>query len=169
VGQIKAYHEASLALASNDPPFDFHSPEGVIYTHMRYLPASRLSGAVVEECLISDGCVVMAGAKVERSVIGVRTRIGKNVTVRDSVMIGADRFETDAERGDNRQRGLPDFTVGDDTVIERAILDKDCRIGKGVRIVNRDKKETADGPNYVIRDGIVVIPKGAVVMDGTVI
>ncbi len=169
VGQIKAYHEASLALASNHPPFDFHSPEGVIYTRMRYLPASRLSGATVAECLISDGCVVMAGAKIERSVIGVRTRIGKNVTLRDSVLIGADRFETDAERADNRQRGLPDFTVGDDTVIERAILDKDCRIGKGVRIVNRENKETADGPNYVIRDGIVVIPKGAVVMDGTVI
>jgi glucose-1-phosphate adenylyltransferase len=169
VGQIKAYHEASLALASNDPPFDFHSPEGVIYTRMRYLPASRLSGATLEECLISDGCVVQAGTNLVRSVIGVRTRIGHNVTVRDSVLIGADRFETDAERADNRQRGLPDFTIGDDTLIERAILDKDCRIGSGVRIVNRENKETADGSNYVIRDGIVVIPKGAVVMDGTVI
>jgi glucose-1-phosphate adenylyltransferase len=169
VGQIKAYHEASLALAGNDPPFDFHSPEGVIYTRMRYLPASRLSGATLQECLISDGCVVEAGANLVHSVVGVRTRIGRNVTVRDSVLIGADRFETDAERADNRQRGLPDFTIGDDTLIERAILDKDCRIGRGVRIVNRDKKETADGSNYVIRDGIVVIPKGAVVMDGTVI
>jgi glucose-1-phosphate adenylyltransferase len=169
VGQIKAYHEASLALASNDPPFDFHSPEGVIYTRMRYLPASRLSGATLEECLISDGCVVQAGTNLVRSVIGVRTRIGHNVTVRDSVLIGADRFETDAERADNRQRGLPDFTIGDDTLIERAILDKDCRIGSCVRIVNRENKETADGSNYVIRDGIVVIPKGAVVMDGAVI
>jgi glucose-1-phosphate adenylyltransferase len=169
VGQIKAYHEASLALATDDPPFDFHSPEGVIYTRMRYLPASRLSGATLEECLISDGCVVEAGVNIVHSVVGVRTRIGRNVTVRDSVLIGADRFETDAERADNHQRGLPDFTIGDDTHIERAILDKDCRIGRGVRIVNRDKKETADGANYVIRDGIVVIPKGAVVMDGTVI
>jgi glucose-1-phosphate adenylyltransferase len=169
VGQIKAYHEASLALAGNDPPFDFHSPEGVIYTRMRYLPASRLSGANLEECLISDGCVVQSGANIVHSVVGVRTRIGHDVTVRDSVLIGADRFETDAERADNRQRGLPDFTIGDDTLIERAILDKDCRIGRGVRIINRDKKETADGPNYVIRDGIVVIPKAAVVMDGTVI
>jgi glucose-1-phosphate adenylyltransferase len=169
VGQIKAYHEASLALASNDPPFDFHSPEGVIYTRMRYLPASRLGGATLEECLISDGCVVQAGTTIVGSVIGVRTRIGHNVTVRDSVLLGADRFETDAERADNRLHGLPDFTIGDDTLIERAILDKDCRIGRGVRILNREQKETGDGANYVIRDGIVVIPKGAVVMDGTVI
>jgi len=169
VGTVKAYHEASLALTGDEPPFDFHSPDGVIYTHMRYLPASRISGANLEQCLISDGCVVRSGTTLVRAVIGVRTRIGHNVTVRDSVIIGADRFETEEDRADNRRRGIPDTTVGDGTVIENAILDKDCRVGANVRIVNQKKAQNEEGKNYVIREGIVVIPKGAIVLDDTVI
>ncbi len=169
VGTIKAYHEASLALTEEPPPFDFHSPEGVIYTRMRYLPASRLSGASLERCVVSDGCVIGEGTRLTHSVVGVRTRIGCRTTIRDSVLIGADRFETDQERNENRRRGLPDFTVGDGAVIENAILDKDCRVGSNVRIVNKDRKENAEGENFVIRDGVVVIPKGAIVLDGTVI
>jgi glucose-1-phosphate adenylyltransferase len=169
LGTVKAYHEANLALASNDPPFNFHSPEGVIYTRMRYLPASRLIGATLDQCLISDGCVIQAGTRIERTVIGVRSRIGRNAVVRDCVIIGADRFETDAERAQNRQRGLPDLVVGDNCVVERAILDKDVRIGNNVRIVNRKGVSEEEGDNYVIRDGIVVIPRGSIVRDGTVI
>lgn len=169
LGTVKAYHEANLALAQDNPPFDFHSAEGVIYTRMRYLPASRISGSTLEQCLISDGCVVMAGARIERSVIGIRSRIGRNSVVRDTVMIGADQYETEAERKQNRERGIPDLGVGDGSVIERAILDKDCRIGQNVRIVNRRAIAEEEGENYVIREGIVVIPRGAVVRDGTVI
>jgi glucose-1-phosphate adenylyltransferase len=169
VGTIKAYHESSLALASDAPPFDFHSPDGVIYTRMRYLPASRISSANLKQCLVSDGCVVQSGTTLVSSVVGVRTRIGHNVTVRNTVIIGADRFETDQERADNSHRGIPNMTIGDGTVIENAILDKDCRVGNNVRIVNHRGAKDEEGKNYVIRDGIVVIPKGAVVLDGTVI
>jgi glucose-1-phosphate adenylyltransferase len=169
LGTVKAYHESNLALASDNPPFDFHSPEGVIYTRMRYLPASRVSGASLAQCLISDGCVVEEGAHIERSVIGVRSRIGRHARIRDSIIIGADRFETDSERAENARAGIPDYTVGDGTVIERAILDKDARIGRNVKIVNAQNRQVADADNYVIREGIVVIPKGAVVPDGTVI
>jgi glucose-1-phosphate adenylyltransferase len=169
LGTIKAYHEASLALAGDDPPFDFHSPEGVIYTRMRFLPASRISGANVAQCLISDGCVVQPGADLRHCVIGVRSRIGRNSVLRDTVLIGADRFETDAERLANRQRGIPDLVVGDNAVIEGAILDKDCRIGNNVRIVNHAGVEDYECDTYVIRDGIVTIPRGSVVPDGTVI
>jgi glucose-1-phosphate adenylyltransferase len=169
VGTVKAYHEASLALTADEPPFDFHSSEGVIYTRMRYLPASRISGAKMEQCLVSDGCVVQAGATITRSVLGVRTRIAENATIRNTVLIGADDFETDAERADNKRRDLPNLTVGSGTVIENAILDKDCRVGDNVRIVNRHQAQNEEGKNYVIREGIVVIPKGAVVLDGTVI
>lgn len=169
LGTVKSYHEANLALAGDNPPFDFHSPNGVIYTRMRFLPASRVSGAQLSECLVSDGCVVQPGARIERSLVGVRSRIGRDVTIRDTVIIGADRFETDAERAQNRQRGIPDFIVGDGSTIERAILDKDCRIGRNVKITNAQKVEEAEGSCYVIREGIVVIPKGAVVPDGTVI
>jgi glucose-1-phosphate adenylyltransferase len=169
VGTIKSYYEASLALAGDNPPFDFHSPEGVIYTRMRNLPASRILTAELQQCLVSDGCVVQPGARLERCVIGVRSRIGRDATVRDAVIIGADRYETESVRADNRRRGVPDFGVGDGSVVERAIVDKDCRIGRNVRIVNRQNVQHGEGENYVIRDGIVVIPNGSVVPDGTVI
>jgi glucose-1-phosphate adenylyltransferase len=169
LGTVKAYHEANLALASDNPPFDFNSPEGVIYTRMRFLPASRISNATLRQCLISDGCVIEGGTTIERCVVGVRARIGHNVTLRDTVIIGADRFETETERASNKSKGIPDFTVGDGSVIERAILDKDCRIGRNVKIVNKRGVEDEEGDNYVIRDGIVTIPRGTIVPDGTVI
>jgi glucose-1-phosphate adenylyltransferase len=169
LGTVKAYHEANLALAGDDPPFDFHSPDGVIYTRMRFLPASRVSTARLKNCLISDGCVVQEGADIERCVLGIRSRIGKNVTLRDCVIIGADRYETDAERAANRQKNIPDLVVGEGAVIERAILDKDCRVGRNVRLVNQRGVSDAEGENYVIRDGIVTIPRGTIVADGTVI
>jgi glucose-1-phosphate adenylyltransferase len=141
----------------------------VIYTRMRFLPASRVGGATLKECLISDGCVVEPGAHIERSLLGVRSRIGQNVVLRDSIVIGADRFETDAERAANRRQNVPDFTIGEGSIIERAIVDKDCRIGRNVRIVNPRGLQEDEGENYVIRDGIVVIPKAAIVPDGAVI
>ncbi|MCS6977366.1 MAG: glucose-1-phosphate adenylyltransferase [Gemmatales bacterium] len=169
LGTVKAYHQASLALTQDNPPFFFHAPEGVIYTRMRFLPASRISGATIQNCLVSDGCIVMQGADLKRSIIGVRSRICPNVTMRDTIMIGADRYETDEERRRNRLEGRPDIGIGEGSVIERAILDKDCRIGRNVRITNQRNLENADGPNYAIRDGIVVIPKEVIVPDGTVI
>jgi glucose-1-phosphate adenylyltransferase len=169
LGTVKAYHEANLALAGDGPPFDFHSPEGVIYTRMRNLPASRVCQATLEQCLISDGCLIDSGTRAERCVIGVRARVGRNVTLRDTVLIGAGHFEAEAEKATARARGLPDVGVGDGSVIERAILDKGCRIGRNVRVVNRAGVREAEADNYAVRDGIVVIPKGAVLPDGTVI
>jgi glucose-1-phosphate adenylyltransferase len=136
---------------------------------MRFLPASRVSGAILKEALISDGCVIQPGAKVERSVIGLRSRIGQNVTIRDSVLIGADRFETDADKAQNRAKGIPDVGVGNDVVIERTVLDKDCRVGHGVRLVNHRGVDSEETANYVIRDGIIAIARGTVIPDGTII
>jgi glucose-1-phosphate adenylyltransferase len=169
VGTVKSYHEANLALTNDDPPFVFHAPEGVIYTHMRYLPASRISDAALDHVLISDGCVIGAGTKISRSIIGVRTQIGKNVTIKDSVVIGADGYETAKEKADNQRRGLPNIGIGDGAVIENAILDKDARVGANVRLCNKDKVKNGEFPNFVIRDGIICIPRGAMVLDGTVI
>jgi len=169
LGTVKAYHEANLALAGPNPPFDFHSPEGVIYTRMRFLPASRVSGARVQNCIISDGCVIEEGADLKDCVVGVRSRIGKNVTIRETVILGADRFETDADRAANRASNRPDLLIGEGTIIERAILDKECRIGRGVKIINKAGVKDDEGDNYVIRDGLVVIPRGTTIPDGTVI
>jgi glucose-1-phosphate adenylyltransferase len=166
-GSIRAYLEANLALASEDPPFDFHSPDGVIYTHMRNLPASRLKASHIQHAIISDGCLIDEGTQVERCMIGTRMRIGRDVVLKETVLAGADRIETQAERDYNRAQGLPDIGIGDGTVIMRAIVDKDCRIGKNVKITNAPEIRDIEKENYVIRDGVVVIPRGAVLKDGT--
>jgi glucose-1-phosphate adenylyltransferase len=169
VGSVESYYQANLALASLTPPFDFHSPEGIIYTRMRNLPASRVHGAHLEQCLISDGCTLGTGTRIERCVIGIRTHIGQNVILRDTLVNGADRIELERDRLRNWQLGIPDLGVGDNSHIERAILDKDCRIGANVQIVNRRRLQQAEQDNYVIRDGIVVIPNGAIIPEGTII
>ncbi len=170
LGTVKAYHEANLALAGDNPPFDFHSPEGVIYTRMRFLPASRISAASVKQCLISDGCVVQEGANLERCVVGVRSRIGRNVVLRDTVLIGADRFETDlrahgqpsARRAGHRHRRRQRHREGD----HRQGLPH--RPQCAASPINAAWK-TPKTENYVIREGIITIPRGTVMPDGTVI
>lgn len=171
LGTIRSYHEASLALAAPNPPFDFLSPEGVIYTRMRNLPASRIDGATFEHSVIADGCVIGSGTRIERSLIGVRSVIGSDCIIRDAVMIGSDQYETNAEKAENARNGLPNLNIGDGSVIERAILDKDCRIGKRVKLVNREGKQDFDAPNglYHIRDGIICIPRGTTIPDGAIV
>ena len=169
LGTVGAYHQAHLALAGDRAPFDFHTPEGVIYTRMRHLPASRVSEARLRHCLVSDGCFVEAGTRAERCVFGVRSRVGRGVTLRDAVIFGNRAFETEADRADNHRRNIPAPGVGEGSVVERAIIDKDARVGRNVQLVNRRGLEEAEGDNYVIRDGIIVIPDSAIVPDGTVI
>jgi glucose-1-phosphate adenylyltransferase len=171
LGTIRSYHEACLALAGPKPPFDFSSTDGVIYTRMRNLPPSRFDGAILEHSVVADGCIIGTGTRIERSLIGVRSMIGADCTIRDVVLIGSDQFETAKEKTDNAQAGIPNLNIGDGTVIEKAILDKDCRIGKRVKLVNREKKQDFDGPNglYHIRDGIICVPRGTIIPDGAIV
>jgi glucose-1-phosphate adenylyltransferase len=162
LGTVRSYFAVHMALAGDTPPFDFHSPEGVIYTHMRDLPAARVSAAGVRHSLVSDGCVIGRGTTLERAVVGVRSRVGRDVTLCEAILLGAN-FPED-KGGD-----VPPVGIGDGSVLRRVIVDKDCRIGRGVRITNEAKVQRAEAENYVIRDGIVVLPSGAVIPDGTVI
>ena len=166
---IRSYFEAHLALAGDNPPFDFHSPDGVIFTRMRNLPTSRVQASRLEHALVSDGCFIEEGAVVERCIVGQRSLVGRNAVLRETVLTGADRYESDADRAANREQGIPDIGIGENTTIARAIVDKDCRIGRGVRITNEADVREAETAMYVIRDGIVVLPRGTVVPDGTVI
>ena len=166
---IAAYHEVSLALAGSSPPFDFNSSQGVIYTRMRYLPAAQIQSCELADSLVSDGCVLLTGASVRNSVVGQRSRIGEGAQLRQTVLCGADRFETAQMRQANRVARIPDIGVGAGSVLSRCIVDKGCRIGANVRIVNEGNATHHDGDTHYIRDGIVVIPKGAIIPDGTVI
>lgn len=168
VGTINAYFEASLLLTEDKPPFYFQSEDGPIFTRRRFLPASKVMSAHIKQALLSDGCLIQEGARVEHSIIGVRSLIGKGSLVKDCIIIGADRYETDEQRANNTP-ARPGIGIGDGAHVERAIVDKNARIGRNVRIINEKKVQEADAPNYSIRDGIVVVPKDAIIPDGMVI
>ncbi len=169
VGSVKTYFQANLALTTDHPPFDFYAEEGVIYTRMRDLPASRVLNADIDQSLVSDGCLIEPGAKLRHSVIGVRGHIRKNAELRDVVMLGANYYDQQAPDDGAAGANRPPLGIGEGSVLEKCIVDKNCRIGRGVKILDRPRPAQADGPNYYIRDGIVVLPNSAVVADGTVI
>ena len=169
IGTVAAFHKANIDLTREDPPFDFVSGDRPIFTRPRYLPCSRLSEVTVRHSLIADGCVVGDGSVIENSVIGVRARIDKGCMIKSSYLMGIDVFETPRQREANRRAGRPDLGIGAGSQIEGAIVDKNAHIGRDVKILNRQGVDEAEGPNYVIRDKIVVIPKFAVLPDGTTI
>jgi glucose-1-phosphate adenylyltransferase len=168
VGTIGSYYHANLAQTDAVPPFDFYDAARPVYTHPRFLPATKVESCTVRSSLVSEGCILV-GAEVERAVLGIRSRVGRGAKIRQSLLLGADYYETIEEIERTSARGLPPLGVGADSVIERAIVDKNTRIGRGVRIVNEGAELEKDGKDYFIRDGIVIVPKGAVIPDGTVI
>jgi glucose-1-phosphate adenylyltransferase len=166
IGTIKAFFDANLSLASATPLFDFHLPESPIYSRARFLPPTILEGATVTGSMIADGCTIGKGAVIENSLIGLRCVIGENVTIRNSIIMGADFYESENDRNGN-SANHPAVGIGDSNIIEGAIVDKNCRIGRNVRIVNTSGIENgADAADCVIRDGIPVVVKGAMLPDG---
>ena len=168
VGTIGSYFEANLALTGRIPPFDFYDAQRPVYTASRFLPATKVEGCTLRSSLISEGCVIMA-AEVERSVIGIRSRIGQGARLRETLVLGADFHETLEEIEMAQARGVPPVGIGEGSVVERAIVDKNARIGRGVRILNEAKVKEADGFGHFVRDGVVIVPKGGIIPDGTVI
>ena len=167
IGTIRSYFQCNLDLAGIAPPFDLVNAEAPIYSRGRFLPPTRIAGASIRNSLVSDGCVVESGTVIETSVIGLRCRIGRNVIIRDSVILGNDFYETDGVLADAAVRGLPPLGIGDDTIIAGAIIDKNVRIGKRVRIANEHGwQNTADSDQFMIRDGVAVVPKDGLVPDG---
>jgi glucose-1-phosphate adenylyltransferase len=168
VGTIASYYRANLALCQPVPPFDFYEASRPVYTHPRFLPASKVESCVVTNSLLSEGCIVV-GANIERSVVGIRSRIGRGAQVRESLILGADYYETLDELDRSTSRGAPPIGVGEDSVVAGAILDKNARIGRGVRILNEAGIQEKDGDGYYVREGIVLVPKNGIIPDGTVI
>jgi glucose-1-phosphate adenylyltransferase len=166
VGTIEAYYDANIMLTRPDAPFRFHDPKRPIFTRPRTLPPARVFSGQVEHCVLSDGCA-LSGGTFRDSVIGVRAVIGERAAITRSVVVGADYYETDDDR-----TGLgasPRLGIGRDVVIDRAIIDKNARIGDGCRLRNEAGVQEADGDGWHIRGGIIVVPKSAVVKPGTVV
>jgi glucose-1-phosphate adenylyltransferase len=161
IGTVRAFYEANLDLTDIVPEYSFFDANAPIYTHPRFLPGSKVNGAILRQAIISDGCII-SDAHLERCVIGVRSIIQSGATIRDSIVMGADYFEQD-RHVDEKQ---PAIGIGRNCVIDRAIIDKNARIADGVVITPEGKPADFDGDNYFIRDGIVIVPKNAVIPAG---
>ena len=169
IGTIRSFYEANLAMTLPNPPFDFYDPHRPIYTRPRFLPPSITDGCNLERAVLAEGCLVH-GASIRESVIGLRSIIGAGVRITRTVMMGADFYESPDEKLENRRLGRPDVGIGRGSSIEGAIIDKNARIGEGVIIRPHSAgEEMVETEYYVIRDGIVVIPKNAIIPDGMVI
>jgi glucose-1-phosphate adenylyltransferase len=168
VGTIRSYYQANLALTQPMPPFDFYDAKRPVYTHPRFLPATKIERCEISRALVSEGCILV-GASVDHALLGIRARIGRGVSVSDSLLLGADYYETLEEMEANAARGLPPIGIGEGSLVRTAIIDKNARIGREVRILNEAGLLEHDGAGYYIRDGIVIVPKDGVIPDGTVI
>ena len=168
IGTIRSFYEANLALTDRQPSFDFYRADAPVYTHARFLAGTRLENCHIERGIICEGSSIQS-ARIERSVIGIRSVIGANCQIANTIVMGADSEESPADRARNAAQGIPDMGIGANSTITGAIIDKNARIGERVCITNKDRGIEADETNYHIRDGIVVVPKDAVIPSGTVI
>jgi len=167
IGTIGSFYEANIGLTDNIPAFNLFD-KNTIFTRPRMLPPSKISGTTLINSVISDGCIIQAD-KVDRSVIGVRSRIGVGSVVRGTYMMGSDYYEDLSDMEEAKKKNIPVVGVGERCYIENAILDKNCRIGNDVRINGGPHLMNANHQTYTIYDGIVVIKKNAVIPNGTTI
>lgn len=168
IGTIRSFYEANLALTDQHPPFDFYQADAPIYTHARFLAGTRLENCHIERGIICEGSSIQS-AQIEHSVIGIRSVIGAHCQIAHTIVMGADSEESPIDRARNAAQGIPDMGIGAHSAITGAIIDKNARIGERVCITPKDRGVEADAANYYIRDGIVVVPKDAVIPAGTVI
>jgi glucose-1-phosphate adenylyltransferase len=169
IGTVRAFFEANLALAQPLPPFNFFDATTPVYTHYEYLPASKLNKCKIDNVVVADGCI-LTDSSLKHSLFGIRSYIGEGSDLEDVIVMGADYYETPEQIASNLARGIPNLGVGRNCLIRRAIIDKNTRIGDGSRLsaVGNPDGVYADGA-VVIRDGVLVVPKGAVIAPGTVV
>jgi glucose-1-phosphate adenylyltransferase len=171
IGTIEAFYDANLALTHQPhPAFSFYDEAAPIYTRARNLPPSKLLDCQVKESMISEGCILKE-CRIEHSVLGVRTRVEAGCVIEDSLLMGSDFYEPFAERQSGMQKSGVPLGIGAETLIRRAIIDKNARIGRHVQIVNKERVEEAnrESEGFYIRSGIIVVLKNAVIPDRTVI
>ena len=157
VGTIEAFYDANIQLTRPGAPFNFFHPHRPIYTHPRFLPATRVYDSRLDDSIIAEGCY-LENCQIRNSVVGIRTRVGHGATITRAVLLGADYYQDEDARD-----GRVDLGIGRNVVLDRVIVDKNARIADGVRLVNDTKVLHADGDGWYIRDGIIVVPKGAIV------
>ncbi len=163
VGTIGSFFEANLKLTDAAPAFTFHDPARPIYTHPRFLAGTTIQGTRVDRAVVAEGCL-LDRCDVDRAVVGIRTQVRAGARITNSVLLGADFYSREAEEAG----GVP-LGIGRDVVLDRVIVDKNARVGDGARLVNSAGVQEADGNGYFIREGIIIVPKGATVPPDTVV
>ncbi|AXJ00456.1 glucose-1-phosphate adenylyltransferase [Cyclonatronum proteinivorum] len=167
IGTIKSFFEANLQLTTAMPKFNLYDPNNMVYTRARMLPASKISGTTLERTIVAEGSVIEA-SRVEHSIVGIRSRVGRGTTIANSIIMGNDYFPRyDEVTGKDGTK--PPMGIGERCYIQNCIIDKNARIGNDVRINGGTHLENGDFDQYSVRDGIVIVPKTAVIKDGTVI
>jgi glucose-1-phosphate adenylyltransferase len=168
IGTIRRFYEVNLMMASPKPPFNLYSADRPIYTHARFLPGSKVQDSQLSSVLLGDGCWINH-ARISDSVVGLRSHIDSGAVIERAVLMGADYYETDRDLEENEKLGRPRMGVGEGSHIVGAILDKNARIGRNVTITAKDGQPDDEQESWVIKDGLVIVPKGAIIPDGTVI
>ncbi len=164
IGNVAAFFEANISLTDDIPQFDLFDSANNVLTRPRILPPSKISGTIFNKSMIAEGCIINA-KEIERSVIGIRSRIGKNTTIKNTYMIGSNSYQDISELDDNHAKGIPSFGVGENCYINNTIIDKDASIGNNVHIEGGSHLEDAEKDAYVIKDGVVVIKSRSVIPD----
>ena len=168
VGTIKNFYKENLSLTEPIPPLDMFDEKWQIFTRTRYLSPAKFEDSCLERSIVAEGAIIQS-SKIIHSVVGIRFRVGSGSVIEDTIAMGCDYYETVEEMKENSFEGIPPLGVGRNCHIQKAILDKNIRIGDNVKIVNKKKLDHFDGPNYFIREGIVIIPKNSIIPSGTVI
>jgi glucose-1-phosphate adenylyltransferase len=168
IGNIHSFFEANLDLTREIPSFNLFDNERIIYTRSRMLPPAKISGTTLEKTLVAEGSIIHA-SRIESTIIGIRARIGLGSTLVNCYIMGNDTYETLEEIAEAKAKGVPLMGIGSRCYIKNAIIDKNCRIGDDVRINGGTHIENTDHALYTVKDGIVVLKKGAIIPDGFVV
>lgn len=168
IGNIYSFYEANLALTMEIPPFNLFDNTKAIYSRARMLPPMKVAGTLIESSILAEGCIIH-GSKISNSVIGIRTRVGKDTEIESTYIMGSDYYETIPEMAYSLEKGIPKLGIGERCKIKNAIVDKDCRIGNDVSITGGAHLPDSDHALFTVKDGIVVIKKGAIMPDGFII
>lgn len=168
IGTVKSFFEANIELTKENPPFDFYNPKMLVNTRSRMLSPTRLDECVIHDSLITEGCVINK-CRISDSVIGIRSVIHSGVTLNRCVAMGSDYYPWQDRESREQQEAPDNPSIGEGTYIENAIIDKNVSVGKNCVIRNEKQIKNSDGPNYYIRDGVIILPKNAIIPDNTVI
>ena len=168
IGTIHSFYLANIALTDATPSFNFYDEQAPIYTNRRHLPSTKVNSSSVRSSILAEGSII-DDSELDRTIVGIRSIISGGSRIYQSILMGADYYESDASRAENEKSGIPNVGIGRNCLIQNAIIDKNARIGDNSVLVNRDGIDNYDGENYYIRDGIVIVPKDATIPPETVV